>query len=102
MKRVNDPSDPEAWLLHARSNLSIAVQGQGISNVYLEDLCFNAQQATEKALKSVCIHHSLDFPKTHSLVRLIDILDDGGVSIPEQVKAADILTQYAVQHFILA
>ena len=24
-------------------------------------------------------------------------IDDGGVSIPEQVKAADILTQYAVQ-----
>ena len=77
--------------------MSIADQGLSISDVYLEDLCFNAQQAAEKALKAVCIHFNLDFPKTHSLVRLIDIVDTGGVIVPEKVKHADILTQYAVQ-----
>lgn len=97
MKRKDDPTDPDVWLLHARSNLSIADQGLSISDVYLEDLCFNAQQAAEKALKAVCIHFNLDFPKTHSLVRLIDIVDAGGVIVPEKVKHADILTQYAVQ-----
>jgi len=43
------------------------------------------------------VKHNIDFPKTHSLVRLIDILEENGVSLPENIKAADILTQYAVQ-----
>lgn len=31
------------------------------------------------------------------MTRLMDILEAAGVEIPEQVKAADILTQYAVE-----
>ncbi len=42
------PEDPREWLNRARSNLALAsAQGEG---VYLEDLCFNAQQAVEKAI----------------------------------------------------
>lgn len=62
-----------------------------------EDLCFNAQQAAEKALKSVCLSKGLEFPKTHSVGHLIDILVAGGVDVPEGVKDADMLTQFAVQ-----
>ena len=91
-----DPSDPRSWLERARSNLILAQKGQR-KGVMLEDLCFNAQQATEKALKAVCLYKEQDFPKTHSVTRLVDILEATGVEIPEQVKAADILTQYAVQ-----
>jgi HEPN domain-containing protein len=77
--------------------LSLAEEGLKIPGVYLEDLCFNAQQAAEKALKAVCVHQNLDFPRTHSLVRLLDILDLGGVNVPPEAKMVDILTQYAVQ-----
>jgi HEPN domain-containing protein len=91
-----DPSDPHAWMIRAYSNLSLAEKGGG-KNVMLEDLCFNAQQAAEKALKAVCIVKGLDFPKTHSIVRLLDIIESGGVEIPDAVSSADILTQYAVQ-----
>jgi len=92
-----DDTDVTAWLKHAQSNLQLAERGGRIKGVMLEDLCFNAQQAAEKALKAVCIQQSVEFPKTHSLVRLIDILEFAGVNIPESVKSADILTQYAVQ-----
>ncbi len=92
----DDPTDPLSWLNRASSNLRLAESGHA-KGVMFEDLCFNAQQATEKALKAVCLFKKLDFPKTHSLVRLMDILESRGVSIPESVKAADILTQYAVQ-----
>ncbi|HCC78708.1 MAG: hypothetical protein A2X25_14785 [Chloroflexi bacterium GWB2_49_20] len=88
---------PQTWLRHARSNLHLAERGKRLKGVLLEDLCFNAQQAAEKAFKTVCVKHNIDFPKTHSLVRLIDILEENGVSLPENIKAADILTQYAVQ-----
>lgn len=97
MMPKNDPSDPQAWLRHARSNLQLAERGKRLKGVLLEDLCFNAQQAAEKAFKAVCVARNIVFPKTHSLVRLIDILEENGVPLPEHIKAADILTQYAVQ-----
>ena len=91
-----DPSDPRAWLERARSNLLLAEKGKR-KGVMLEDLCFNAQQAAEKALKAVCLHHNLDFPKTHSISRLLDVLEAAGIKIPKQVQTADVLTQYAIQ-----
>jgi len=39
----------------------------------------------------------MDFPKTHSLVQLMDMLATNGVDIPNNVRDADILSQYAVQ-----
>ncbi len=97
MTQKDNPNTPFAWLSRAKSNLLLAEGGKKIKDVLLEDLCFNAQQAAEKALKAVCVKHNLDFPKTHSLVRLMDILEEAGVVLSETVKAADILTDYAVQ-----
>ena len=42
------PDDPREWLNRARSNL---IQARGDRpGVYWEDLCFQAQQAAEKAI----------------------------------------------------
>jgi hypothetical protein len=47
------PDDPREWINRARSNL---VRAQTtLPGVYLEDLCFDAQQAAEKAIKAVLI-----------------------------------------------
>ncbi len=96
MKR-DDPTDPRSRLEHARSNLLLAEKAGRLKGILFEDLCFNAQQAAEKALKAVCVRYELDFPKTHSLVRLMDVLEHGGIQIPENVKEADLLSQYAVE-----
>ena len=93
----NDPTDPRAWLRRAKANLTLAEKGGRMKGVLYEDLCFNAQQAVEKALKAVCLSKGIDFPKIHSLVHLMDMLESGGVEIPKQVRDADVLTQYAVQ-----
>ena len=92
-----DPIDPHTWLSRAKSNLNLAVKGGRLKGIAVEDLCFNAQQAAEKALKAVCLAQGLDFPKTHSLVHLIDLLESSEMEIPDNVREADILTQYAVQ-----
>ncbi len=92
-----DPTDPHTWLLRAKANLTLAEKGGRLKGVAYEDLCFNAQQAAEKAIKAICLARGLDFPKTHSLVRLMDILVSDGVEIPKNVGNADILAQYAVQ-----
>lgn len=95
--KSKDPTSPHVWLSRAKGNLTLAEKGGRLKGVLFEDLCFNAQQAAEKALKAICLKQGLDFPKTHSLVHLMDILEKSGVNIPQNVRDADILTQYAVQ-----
>lgn len=53
------PSTPEEWLNRAKSNLIQAKAEQ--PGVYLEDLCFNAQQAAEKAIKALLMHQTFAF-----------------------------------------
>ncbi len=81
--KPNDPTDPHAWLLRAKGNLNLAEKGGRLKGVLLEDLCFNAQQAAEKALKAVCLSQGMDIPKTHSLIQLMDILEQ----IPNKLMA---------------
>ena len=62
---------------------------------YLEDLCFDAQQASEKAIKAVLIARHIDFPYTHDLSRLLTVLEAHGESIPDVIRRAEELTHYA-------
>jgi len=77
------PDDPREWLNRARSNLLSA--RQTIPGVYLEDLCFAAQQAAEKAIKAVLVHLGLTFPYIHQLAHLLKLLEQGGLKIPKYV-----------------
>lgn len=60
-----------------------------------EHLCFHAQQAAEKSLKAVLLSRGIQFPFTHSLQALLDLLPDDLRSRPEMCEAVD-LTPYAV------
>jgi len=44
------PDSPHEWLNRARSDLMIAAAV--VPGAYLEDLCYHAQQAAEKAMKA--------------------------------------------------
>ena len=85
--------DPREWLNRAGSNLAIAKSD--IAGAYLEEYCHNAQQAAEKSIKAVMILRDIEFPYTHNLRRLLDVLESSGEELPEQVRRADELTQYA-------
>ncbi len=89
------PDDPREWLQRARSNLIQAgVEQEGI---YREDLCFQAQQATEKALKALLLQRGVRFPRTHSLAVLISLLEQAGEQVPGHIRNATRLTDYAVE-----
>jgi HEPN domain-containing protein len=64
--------------------------------VYLEDLCFDAQQAAEKALKGLLIDLGVSFPYTHDLADLLTVVQNQDITLPDGVKEAAILTDYAV------
>ncbi len=85
------------WLRRARSNLNQARAGSEVEGVYLEDLCFSAQQAAEKAIKGLCVARGLAFPHVHDLVALLTLLQRDGATVPEPVKDAGRLTRFAVE-----
>jgi len=94
MPRRYPPEDPREWLNRARSNLLQARTAQ--PGIYLEDLCFQAQQAAEKAIKALLIHRHVDFPYVHDLAQLLTLLEQAGETIPQPIRQAERLTRFAV------
>ena len=86
----------EEWLKRARSNLERAKAGKASKEILFEDLCFDCQQAVEKSLKALLIHLNKVFLRTHSIGRIVELIEETGASIPEEIKESVVLTEYAV------
>lgn len=56
------------WIYRAREDISVMenLAKAGIE-YYTSTICFHAQQAVEKYLKSFLIFHDTDFPRTHDV-----------------------------------
>lgn len=92
-----DSTVPKDWLRRARSNLALARQGRTLGeDVLYEDLCFDAQQAAEKAIKALLIHRGVAYPKTHDIAHLLTLVQRSGLEVPEEIRQCDRLTRYAV------
>jgi len=64
---------PQEWLRYARGDLALArtpVPPGGLREL----LCFHAQQAAEKSIKAVLLLRGVEFPWTHVLERLVELL----------------------------
>lgn len=94
-RKRRPPDDPHEWINHAKSNLAHAQSTN--PDVWFENLCFDAQQAAEKALKAVFICRGERFPFTHDLEELLRMLERNGLKIPKYVRQAKKLSQYAFE-----
>ena len=94
--RIGFVGKPKDWLRRAKGNLARAKQTKP-RDAFWEDLCFDAQQAAQKAIKAVLVFRQLEFRKTHDLRGLFTLLDASGNPIPEEIREADQLTDYAVE-----
>lgn len=90
-------AEAREWLAFARANVVHANLGRGAAGVFVEYLCFEAQQAAEKALKAVLILHGVRPPRTHILGELLSLLGNSGVDVPDDVQRAEDLSSFAVQ-----
>lgn len=95
-KRLS-PDDPRAWLNRAQSSL-LHAQAR-VEGVYLDDLCYDAQQAAEKAIKAVLIFQGVRFPYIHDLAKLLSLVEESGIELSEDVKQGIRLTRYAVARY---
>ena len=90
------PDDPREWMARAKHDLvrakrRVPDEDEG----FLESLCFDAQQAAEKAIKARLIALDVEFPYTHDIKELLESLESAGDAIPAEVRAAESLTPYA-------
>ena len=69
-------ADTARWLRHAEEDLITAETFLGHSRVAPRQCCWHAQQAAEKALKAVLIFLQIDFPRTHDLNILRDLVPE--------------------------
>lgn len=70
-------AEAKSWLAFAASDLNAAETLLRTSPSYPRQVCFLAQQAAEKALKALLILLDIEFPFTHDLDRLRDLIPDG-------------------------
>ena len=90
------PGSPQEWLARARGDLALARIPLPEGGFY-EDLCFHAQQATEKALKALYLSRGWVFRYVHDLEELITGLRQHSLAIPAEIEDVVVLTSYAFE-----
>ena len=89
---MNDIEQAQSLLRMAQMDLN-ALMGMGNNALFADEIFgFHAQQAIEKALKAWLSARGVEFPLTHELTRLLNLLEKQG----EYVEAFWPLAQYTV------
>ena len=88
------PDRPEVLLRKAKQD-ELAVEKLLDDRDIEDDLIgFHAQQAAEKMLKALLAARGVDYPKTHNLRVLVELLSAEGLQLPEKLAEIDRLTQF--------
>ena len=90
------PRSAGRWLAVAKGDLAMARRPRE-PEVPWELLAFHAQQAAEKALKSVLIMRGVRPPKTHDLADLVHALQEKEFPVPPNAEKLADLSAFAVE-----
>jgi HEPN domain-containing protein len=63
---------------------------------FLSTVCFHSQQAAEKYLKAFLTYHQVEFPKTHDIDELLDLISPTDNQLSESLRDVTVLTNYGV------
>ena len=85
----------QKWFERAESSYRLGII-EKTEGIYYEDLCFQLQQACEKALKVVLIHNDIEPKKTHSFRIILQQIEEI-LEVPDNIKEVILLENYAVQ-----
>ena len=84
------------WLRYAEEDLTTAETLLRSPHVVPRHVCWFAQQSGEKALKAILVFLQIDFPRTHDLDVLRNLVPDGW-QFKEACPDLASLTQWAVE-----
>ena len=85
------------WLKKAEKDLGLARDLVAENKPYLEAVGFHSQQAAEKFLKALLVHHQIEFPKTHNLGEILDLVASVDQNLADSLREATALNPYAIQ-----
>jgi HEPN domain-containing protein len=85
----------ESWIDRAESSYELS-KAKISHIIYFEDLCYQAQQAVEKAFKGLLIYYGVEPEFTHNIGILLNELEKH-TKIPDLIKESIGLTNFAVQ-----
>ncbi|CAN1495222.1 COG2250 Uncharacterized conserved protein related to C-terminal domain of eukaryotic chaperone, SACSIN [Fimbriimonadaceae bacterium] len=83
------------WLDFAKADLlgaRVLAETQKLENL----VAYHCHQSAEKALKAVLVELSVDFPKTHDLGLLADLIRNNGVSVAEILPLLKEINPYSI------
>ena len=84
------------WLAKADQDLEACEVLLTAEPSFFYPTCFHAQQAAEKYLKALLTWHQIEFPKTHDIDELLDLVKDADVETASSLRDASVLTPYGV------
>ena len=87
----------QQWVSMAEEDLSAARTLLRAEPQHLRASVFHAQQASEKFLKALLVERQIEFPRTHDIDDLLDLVATADPSMAESLRLASGLTPYAVQ-----
>jgi HEPN domain-containing protein len=79
------------------ADLKLVEKNLGDKDIREQMLLFHLQQAVEKFLKSLLSLQHIKFPKNHDVEKLIELCEEGGITLPEYIEEFVNLTPYAVE-----
>ena len=85
------------WLHKADTDLAVAGELLSSEHDFFYPACFHCQQAAEKYLKGLLTWHQVEFPKTHVIGDLLDLLATADAPLAESLADATALNPYGVE-----
>jgi HEPN domain-containing protein len=84
------------WLAKAEEDLNAAKSLVTYGATFLSTVCFHSQQAAEKCLKAFLTLHQVEFPKTHDIDELLDLIMPIDGKLSESLRDVIVLPNYGV------
>jgi HEPN domain-containing protein len=84
------------WLAKAEQDMKVSDALVAAEPPFLYPACFHAQQAAEKYLKALLTWHQIEFPKTHAIEQLLDLVKQADAETASSLRDAVALTPYGV------
>lgn len=85
------------WLQKADTDLGVADHLVAEGALFPSAIAFHCQQAAEKCLKAYLVWNELDFPKTHDIEALLNLVKSADPELADRLKDSVALTLYGVE-----
>jgi HEPN domain-containing protein len=100
------PLDPDVeslfrqWIEKAEADLEVArrIAADAAANLRIREIVgFHCQQAAEKYLKALLTRYQIEFPKTHDIKTLLQLVETASGQVAESLRDAKWLTPFGVE-----